>query len=57
MSHRFPECLDCAFDGEPAICDVCEDADQFEEAEYQDSASTVTVSQLFEYEAEYAEAA
>lgn len=35
MSHgRFPECADCAFYGvEPAVCDECEDANQFEESD------------------------
>lgn len=34
MSTRFPECEDCAFYGvEPAICDECEDADQFQDTD------------------------
>lgn len=42
MSHtRFPECPDCAFHGvEPAICDECKDADQFEFVDPQDAATT-----------------
>jgi len=37
--NRFPECRDCAFDGvEPAICDECVDADQFQEADTDDDA-------------------
>lgn len=31
---RFPQCADCAFEHiEPAICDECRDADQFQESE------------------------
>lgn len=36
--ESFPECRDCVFEGvEPAICDECVDADQFEEADTEDS--------------------
>jgi hypothetical protein len=31
---KYPECEDCAFyEVEPAMCDECEDGDQFEPAE------------------------
>lgn len=40
MSTRFPECEDCAFHGvEPAICDECEEADQFEQLDENSSTS------------------
>lgn len=40
--RRFPECRDCAFDGiEPAICDECVDADQFQETDADDVSSAV----------------
>jgi hypothetical protein len=36
---KFEECADCYFYGvEPAMCDECEDADQFEPAEPDDDA-------------------
>ena len=36
---KFDECQDCYFYGvEPAMCDECEDADQFEPAEADDDA-------------------
>ncbi len=43
MTNRFPECEDCAFNGvEPAICDECYDADQFEYGETEDSGVRAT---------------
>ena len=39
---RFPQCRDCAFEGvEPAICDECHDADQFEEADFSEQGESV----------------
>lgn len=36
---KYPECEDCYFYGvEPAMCDECDDADQFEPAEPDDDA-------------------
>lgn len=39
---KFPECEDCYFyQTEPAVCDECDDADQFEpNDEFEDSADT-----------------
>lgn len=46
--RRFPECRDCAFDGvEPAICDECHEADQFQESEADDEARVVTTPLYF----------
>ena len=37
--RKYEECEDCAFDGvEPALCDMCEDGDQFEPADPDDDA-------------------
>lgn len=30
---RYPDCESCAFQDEPAICDECDDADQWEPGE------------------------
>lgn len=35
---RFPQCTDCAFDHvEPAICDECKCADQFQETQQENT--------------------
>lgn len=37
MAAKYPDCESCAFYGvEPAICDECEDADQWEPADDED---------------------
>lgn len=45
---RFPECVDCAFEGvEPALCDECHDADQFSN---QNSDQQVQTAPLYFYD-------
>lgn len=41
---KFPQCNDCAFHGvEPAICDECLDADQFEESLTDETVQTTPI--------------
>lgn len=41
---KSPQCTDCAFHGvEPAICDECREADQFEESSNDDTVQTAPI--------------